>query len=160
MFVRCGQARQATSFDLSFKGANYYRNSRREERKENCRNWTTTSASLVSTVFSCGQLIACDDGCGGNIDSHMACQIHQLIAVIATDIGGSGLSDGGGCHIHLNLRSASHKLNVLAGGHPSSQAARGALQEELLSQTRKGAHNRIGVQFLCGPETESVNVRI
>ena len=45
-------------------------------------------------------------------------------------------------------------------GHPSNQAARGALQEELLSQTHKGAHNRIGVQFLCDPETESVDVRI
>ena len=90
----------------------------------------------------------------------MACQIHQLIAVSATDIGGSGLSDGGGCHIHLNLRSASHKLNLLAGGHPSNQAARGALQEELLSQTHKDAHNRLGVQFLCDPETESATVRI
>ena len=43
---------------------------------------------------------------------------------LATDIGGSGLSDGGGCHKHLNLRSASHKLNVLAGGRIPQHGSR------------------------------------
>ena len=35
---------------------------------------------------------------------------------IATEIGGCGLSDGGGYHKHLNLHSASRKLNLLAVG--------------------------------------------
>ena len=38
------------------------------------------------------------------------------MAVIATDIGGGGLSDGGGGHINLNFPSALHRLNVLAVG--------------------------------------------
>ena len=46
----------------------------------------------------------------------MAFHIHQMMAVIATDIGGGGLSDGGGGHINLNFPSALHRLNVLAVG--------------------------------------------
>ena len=37
-------------------------------RRENGRSGTTTSASLIITVFSCRQLIVGADGCGGNID--------------------------------------------------------------------------------------------
>ena len=46
----------------------------------------------------------------------MAFHIHQMMAVIATDIGGGGLSDAGGGHINLNFPSALHRLNVLAVG--------------------------------------------
>ena len=46
----------------------------------------------------------------------MAFHIHQMMAVIATDIGGGGLSDGSGGHINLNVPSALHRLNVLAVG--------------------------------------------
>ena len=43
----------------------------------------------------------------------MEFNIHQMMAVIATDIGGGGLSDGDGGHINLNFPSALHWLNLL-----------------------------------------------
>ena len=42
----------------------------------------------------------------------MAFHIHQMMAVIVTDIGGGGLSDGDGGHINLNFPSALHWLNL------------------------------------------------
>ena len=46
----------------------------------------------------------------------MEFNIHQMMAVIATDIEGGGLSDGSGGHINLNVPSVLHRPNVLAVG--------------------------------------------
>ena len=52
MLVGYGRSSKTTSVDLSLKGANYYRNSERERREENCRSKPTDPASLASTVLS------------------------------------------------------------------------------------------------------------
>ena len=94
MLVGYGRSSKTTSVDLSLKGANYYRNSERERREENCRSKPTDPASLTSTVLSFSAVILPIYERDVSVDD-ILCS-HQAGGVMAACAGGSDQRQQGG----------------------------------------------------------------